>query len=359
MRAEHAGSRGRCPRCSAIVEVPAAPAATPPAETPSLPAIPRRATVQADPPREPSGWSGQAVPAGDDLLPPLPIAGETGPETPVTVGATADETVAPTTRAAKLANWSRIAGFVAFPAPGVEIAAVTLGVMALSGVDDEADEIDERTTRRRARTGIILGVLAFLLHLLALVVLVLVLLYAPRSLQLASRPAQSTRAAVRPVTEGPGTTSPPGTRSATPPPQRSGLIYYYDLNTSQLFTGKLTAIAPIDAPSGPLPDGGRAGVKAYVFSYGDCADERQRFVAWLERATPGAKKLAEQGRSNPTGGGDYISTDELIEALTASVEVTEDAVNWRPMHPVHYLEWQFEKRGMLVQQGVVAKPCMP
>lgn len=64
--------------------------------------------------------------------------------------------------------------------------------------------------------------------------------------------------------------------------------WYYDLNTSELFTAKKGLTPPIEAPSGPLPDGGPAGVRAYVLSYVDEPNEAERFIAFLEIADPNA-----------------------------------------------------------------------
>src|SRR3972149_3024564 len=62
--------------------------------------------------------------------------------------------------------------------------------------------------------------------------------------------------------------------------------WYYDLNTGELFTAKRGLTPPIEAPSGPMPDGGPAGVRAYVLSYADEPNEAERFIAFLEVADP-------------------------------------------------------------------------
>jgi len=62
--------------------------------------------------------------------------------------------------------------------------------------------------------------------------------------------------------------------------------WYYDLNTGELFTAKRGLTPPIEAPSGPMPDGGPAGVRAYVLSYADEPSEAERFIAFLEVADP-------------------------------------------------------------------------
>jgi len=64
--------------------------------------------------------------------------------------------------------------------------------------------------------------------------------------------------------------------------------WYYDLNTSELFTAKKGLKPPIEAPSGSLPDGQPAGVRAYVLSYVDEPNEAERFIAFLEITDPNA-----------------------------------------------------------------------
>ena len=58
--------------------------------------------------------------------------------------------------------------------------------------------------------------------------------------------------------------------------------WYYDLNTDELFVADKGLETPIEAPSGPLPSGKPAGVRAYVLSYADEPNESTRFIAFLE-----------------------------------------------------------------------------
>jgi hypothetical protein len=71
--------------------------------------------------------------------------------------------------------------------------------------------------------------------------------------------------------------------------------WFYDLNTGQLFTADKELVPPIESPSGPLPDGGPAGVRAYVFSYVEEPNESQRYIGFLEKVDPNfAKEASEQ-----------------------------------------------------------------
>ena len=71
-------------------------------------------------------------------------------------------------------------------------------------------------------------------------------------------------------------------------------VWFYDLNTGELFAAKFKSIPPIEAPSGPLPDGQAAGVRAYVYRYIDQSDE-EKFVAYVEKFTPQAAEMMKSG----------------------------------------------------------------
>ena len=60
--------------------------------------------------------------------------------------------------------------------------------------------------------------------------------------------------------------------------------YFYDVNTSALFTASEDA-PPIATKSEPLANQ-PAGVRAYVFSCGECSDEKARFIGFLHTYTP-------------------------------------------------------------------------
>lgn len=66
--------------------------------------------------------------------------------------------------------------------------------------------------------------------------------------------------------------------------------WFYDLNTGKLFVAKAGQTPPIEAPSGPLPDGRPAGVRAYIFSYKYEPNESERFIGFLETVDPNAEK---------------------------------------------------------------------
>ena len=65
--------------------------------------------------------------------------------------------------------------------------------------------------------------------------------------------------------------------------------WYYDLNTGELFVSDAHQNPPIDAPSGPLPDGNQAGVLAYVYQFDNDKDS-ERLIAFLEKLTDEAQR---------------------------------------------------------------------
>ena len=70
-------------------------------------------------------------------------------------------------------------------------------------------------------------------------------------------------------------------------------LYYYDLNSSELFVEKAN-YAPIKAPSGG------EGVEAFVYTCGKC-DKSEWFIAWIQKYGPDARKyLTENVGDNTT-----------------------------------------------------------
>jgi len=64
--------------------------------------------------------------------------------------------------------------------------------------------------------------------------------------------------------------------------------WFYDLNTGELFADKADKQPPIDAPSGPTPEGMKAGVKANVFTYVNNPADSDLIIGYLEKPDPNA-----------------------------------------------------------------------
>jgi hypothetical protein len=80
--------------------------------------------------------------------------------------------------------------------------------------------------------------------------------------------------------------------------------WFYDINSGELFTAGKTEFPPIEAPSGPLPNGQPAGVIANVLTYDLTGeDPSKQFIGYLETLTENAKQIWI----------DAIITDSLAE----------------------------------------------
>jgi hypothetical protein len=64
--------------------------------------------------------------------------------------------------------------------------------------------------------------------------------------------------------------------------------WFYDLNTGTLFLSHRRDLGPVAAPSGSLPDGQPAGLRAHVYSYCLDPNESERFVGFLDKPDPHA-----------------------------------------------------------------------
>jgi len=77
-------------------------------------------------------------------------------------------------------------------------------------------------------------------------------------------------------------------RAPKPGFRESKRVWFYDLNTGELFVASGKQVGPIAAPSGPLPNGEPAGVRAHVYSFLRDPNESERFIAFLEKPDPNA-----------------------------------------------------------------------
>lgn len=71
-------------------------------------------------------------------------------------------------------------------------------------------------------------------------------------------------------------------------------LYFYDLQSGELFEAPVESKAPIDAPSGA-----NNGVRARVFACGECTSS-DRTPAYLEKYTDQAKAAIQAGNADAT-----------------------------------------------------------
>lgn len=83
-------------------------------------------------------------------------------------------------------------------------------------------------------------------------------------------------------------------RSPSVDPFKAGRkAWFYDQNTEQLFKASSKNPGPINAPSGPLPDGNPSGVRAHVYSYIPEPNEADLFIGFLETPAPERDKAGQ------------------------------------------------------------------
>jgi hypothetical protein len=101
--------------------------------------------------------------------------------------------------------------------------------------------------------------------------------------------------------------------------------WYYDLNTDELFVAEKGLQPPIEAPSGPLPSGKPAGVRAYVLSYVYEPNESQRFVAFLETMAPPEMLAKWPKRRDSNSAAKKWGKGRLIRKIDGEVWIPADS----------------------------------
>jgi hypothetical protein len=87
-------------------------------------------------------------------------------------------------------------------------------------------------------------------------------------------------------------------------------VWFYDLNTEKLFLADWDRIPPIDTPSGRLPDGQPAGVKAYLLSDSENPKTPEQRIRYLEKFTPEGREIISSFQKS-----ENIITEEMIQQL--------------------------------------------
>jgi len=128
-----------------------------------------------------------------------------------------------------------------------------------------------------------------------------------------------------------------------------GDLWFYNLKTDKLFPVSDMTLPPIDTESGP-----QTGVRAYVYSCGECTESEQ-FIAYLESMMPATKQAVEQQIKRtgaPTGIGAALEKNEG-GLLVRAVEGTQ----WVPQ--LSPLGQQIMEVGRLQGGCPHPRPCIP
>ncbi len=110
-----------------------------------------------------------------------------------------------------------------------------------------------------------------------------------------------------------------------PPVQEIEKEWYYDLNTGRLFAAEKGLAPPIEAPSGPLPGGAPAGVRAYVLSYSYEPNESERFIGFLETMVPRELAARRPTRASPKSAATDWARGKLVRRVEDEKWVPADS----------------------------------
>jgi hypothetical protein len=90
-------------------------------------------------------------------------------------------------------------------------------------------------------------------------------------------------------------------------------VWFYDVNTDKLFMAQYS-LQPVAAPSGPDANGNPAGIRADVFSCGDC-DEGKRLVLLSKYET-------QEGDRDPTYFFRFVNGDWRLDRPDLALSMT-------------------------------------
>ena len=102
-----------------------------------------------------------------------------------------------------------------------------------------------------------------------------------------------------------------------------GQLWFYNEITGQLFAASDLSIPPIKTTSGP-----GTGVRAWVFSCGDCANPDERFIGYLEKMHPNTKKIMDEEIAKTSVS---MGIGKLIDKYSSGILVrSPNKKNWVP-----------------------------
>ncbi len=120
-------------------------------------------------------------------------------------------------------------------------------------------------------------------------------------------------------------------------------VWFYDLNTGKLFSAAGSVVAPIESPSGPLPGGKPAGVRAYVLSYAAEPTEADWFIGFLQTSDPNA------GSTHPGYGASKWGHNKLIKGVEDENWVPADSAEGRAILEAAFVPNEHGERPRYVQ----------
>ena len=127
-----------------------------------------------------------------------------------------------------------------------------------------------------------------------------------------------------------------------------GQLWFYNEITGQLFAASDLSIPPIKTTSGP-----GTGVRAWVFSCGDCANPDERFIGYLEKMQPTTKKFMNEEIAKT---GASLGIGKLFDKYSSGILVRSPNKKklgspYQPCRPSHHR--QFNKNCRLQQSNTM------
>ena len=109
-------------------------------------------------------------------------------------------------------------------------------------------------------------------------------------------------------------------------------LWFYDLNSGELFAGDVSELPPIEAPSGDLKNaktGTAAGVLASVIKI---EGQEDRTIAYLQQYSPEAKEIIRVSRENPST--DSANNETIMAGILVALPPAKpgDAIKWVAMN---------------------------
>lgn len=148
-----------------------------------------------------------------------------------------------------------------------------------------------------------------------------------------------------------------GIRAMTPAPTTTPNAYYYDVASGQLTVARKGGIPPFNLPPEGL-------VQAMVFSCGDCANESERFIGWVESYNDEAlaKLRAASGKQlDPAAEGELRFETQLMRNVAPPPQ-EGGKLEWVPMEDPRAANLQMQVTQSCPQGDggpQTAKSCVP
>lgn len=147
--------------------------------------------------------------------------------------------------------------------------------------------------------------------------------------------------------------------------------YYYDLENDKLFVARLRDLPPIMVP-GAAPNSKPMGARAFVFACHDCADEKDRYIGWIELYKAEAKERLTAAARGPAPGSDTNNPPPMAPDIMMMTSMEQGHLIAKPdpenkeWKTNSFFEFMSDQGNKIMQdsqqkcgEGVIPRNCMP